>query len=683
MNKYLNRRCLYIFVITFICLSLVSGIAATAGYVTRIENNKAGYEAMMAQDTARVLEYAGQHFNTAISGGNLIFAEKWYNHYRNVAGVYADEFTEVRKMEIQQEIGTKVAMLPLVEDILIITPSMDSIICKNGWLTIERYSDLYGPISVTNEGGYLQSPVVTIDNDEYVWITLQDTTVRREKSVICVLFSRKKFESALENIMPSTAVALNASLGDRVICSIGDMSGDVSVIKRQTVFPEFELTIGFQGFQMAAGNDARREYLLTMALILSVCLILAALVAGITNKPLTEMILSFGGQSKDLDNPYQFIYDYVNTYSRHAEYLKMRVDHMGVARERFFDLMRNEIFLGMLTNPNFNFDDEYIGTQLPWINGGHPCLMVAMEAVREGARVGVDVGALSGGASHATQTDIFGARCVLLWYDGVQAAEAARERIATEYGADRRLFIALSEVLNEPEEFHAAYVQLRSEIEDKRRAREELPVSVQIALADAIRRRSLDSCMEALGAFIEGDRMDAPMLFLMRSALEAGLNVDELQAQFYGAADATQRRTALLATISALMDDVPADTAPRVHDDSSEQIVEYIRQHYCDPELSVAQLADQFKLHRTLISKAVKSATGATFSELLQTLRLNRAVELLLHGDATLAEIAQATGYASYLSFKRAFMRVYGVSPRDYRVHAVYTEGGNGDQLVK
>ena len=139
-------------------------------------------------------------------------------------------------MEIQQEIGTKVAMLPLVEDILIITPSMDSIICKNGWLTIERYSDLYGPISVTNEGGYLQSPVVTIDNDEYVWITLQDTTVRREKSVICVLFSRKKFESALENIMPSTAVALNASLGDRVICSIGAVSyTHLDVYKRQQV----------------------------------------------------------------------------------------------------------------------------------------------------------------------------------------------------------------------------------------------------------------------------------------------------------------------------------------------------------------------------------------------------------------------------------------------------------------
>ncbi len=106
--------------------------------------------------------------------------------------------------------------------------------------------------------------------------------------------------------------------------------------------------------------------------------------------------------------------------------------------------------------------------------------------------------------------------------------------------------------------------------------------------------------------------------------------------------------------------------------------MEYIRQHYCDPELSVAQLSDRFRLHRTLISKAVKCATGATFSELLQTLRLNRAVELLMHGDATLADIAQATGYASYLSFKRAFVRVYGVSPRDYRAHAMYTDGENG-----
>ncbi len=565
MNKYLNRRCLYVFVITFMCLVLVSGATVTSGHVNSAKSNRESYQALITQDAAQVLEYVNQAFDTAISGGNLIFAEKWFSHYRNVAGVYESEFTEVRKMEIQQEIGTKVAMLPLVEDILIITPSMDSIICKNGWLSIERYSLLYGPISVTNPGGYLQYPVVAIENENYVALTLQDTTARREKSVICVLFSRKKFAEALQSIMPSTAVALSASLGGRTILSTGEATGDVSTISHSMVFPEFEMTIGFQSYESALGNDARREYLITVALILSVCLILAALVAGITNKPLTEMILSFGGKAKDLDNPYQFIYDYVDAYSRHAEYLKMRMDHMGVARTRFFDLMRNEIFLGMLTNPNFNFDDEYMGTLLPWINGGYPCLIVALEAAREGAPVNVDGAALAEGAQHATQTDIFGTRCVLLWYEGVQAADAARERIAAAYGADRRLDIALSEVLNEPEEFHAAYAQLRSELEDRRRAREELPVSAQIALAEALRRRSVDAGVEAIRDLIDADRMDAPMLFLMRSALEAGLNVDELQTQFYYAADAAARQAALRATISALIETITTRQTGGLH----------------------------------------------------------------------------------------------------------------------
>ena len=75
-----------------------------------------------------------------------------------------------------------------------------------------------------------------------------------------------------------------------------------------------------------------------------------------------------------------------------------------------------------------------------------------------------------------------------------------------------------------------------------------------------------------------------------------------------------------------------------------------------------------------LFSKLIKSATGVTFSDYVQTLRLGKAVSLIESSERALADIASDVGYASYLSFKRAFIRCYNVSPREYREHLLYSK---------
>jgi AraC-like DNA-binding protein len=60
------------------------------------------------------------------------------------------------------------------------------------------------------------------------------------------------------------------------------------------------------------------------------------------------------------------------------------------------------------------------------------------------------------------------------------------------------------------------------------------------------------------------------------------------------------------------------------------------------------------------------SATGLTFTGLLDEIRRSAAIELVLAGALTGTQIAHTLGYSDQAHFTRAFKRWTGVSPRQY-----------------
>ena len=60
---------------------------------------------------------------------------------------------------------------------------------------------------------------------------------------------------------------------------------------------------------------------------------------------------------------------------------------------------------------------------------------------------------------------------------------------------------------------------------------------------------------------------------------------------------------------------------------------------------------------------------GHSYSEILDRQRLQRAKELLRHSRQSIAEIADALGYAERTSFGRAFKRWSGQTPQAFRHH--------------
>jgi len=97
------------------------------------------------------------------------------------------------------------------------------------------------------------------------------------------------------------------------------------------------------------------------------------------------------------------------------------------------------------------------------------------------------------------------------------------------------------------------------------------------------------------------------------------------------------------------------------------QILEYISASYSDPNLCLSDVASKFEISEAYLSRFFKEQTGETFSEYLERIRIEEACNLLKKSSNLISEVSSMVGYNSSESFRRAFKRVKGVSPSDYR----------------
>lgn len=82
-----------------------------------------------------------------------------------------------------------------------------------------------------------------------------------------------------------------------------------------------------------------------------------------------------------------------------------------------------------------------------------------------------------------------------------------------------------------------------------------------------------------------------------------------------------------------------------------------------NPDLSVEALADLMATNRSHFQRKVKAITGLSPSEIIKTIRLEKAKELLLAKSGNITEVAYSTGFSSQSYFTRCFTQHFGISP--------------------
>lgn len=96
------------------------------------------------------------------------------------------------------------------------------------------------------------------------------------------------------------------------------------------------------------------------------------------------------------------------------------------------------------------------------------------------------------------------------------------------------------------------------------------------------------------------------------------------------------------------------------------KIIDYISIKYSEPIL-MNDIAHACGLERSYMTRLFKNATGQTPYEYLSLYRIKKACHLLEHSRASIQNVAYAIGYSDPFTFSKAFKRVTGVSPSEYR----------------
>ncbi len=99
---------------------------------------------------------------------------------------------------------------------------------------------------------------------------------------------------------------------------------------------------------------------------------------------------------------------------------------------------------------------------------------------------------------------------------------------------------------------------------------------------------------------------------------------------------------------------------------SVNRAVELVNRRFAE-KISVGEMAAAAHLSISRFTKVFKEETGATPTEFIMNVRLDRARRMLIHDAASLTEVALAAGFGSSSYFSYCFTKHFNMSPSDFR----------------
>ncbi len=98
-----------------------------------------------------------------------------------------------------------------------------------------------------------------------------------------------------------------------------------------------------------------------------------------------------------------------------------------------------------------------------------------------------------------------------------------------------------------------------------------------------------------------------------------------------------------------------------------EKTIKVIEQNFEDPQFSVENLADEVNMSISQLNRKLHALVAQPAGQLIRSLRLQRAADLLKLNADTIAGICYKVGFNDQGYFGRVFKKQFGISPNSYR----------------
>lgn len=597
-----------------------------------------------------------------------LHSANWYFYWRNP---YVDKssFHHLRRREISAELKTAMTPMEIVHDIVIATPSMDSAISRLGWYTLEEYTDFYGWISFQeDEMGDIQ-PVIL--NSQYALMSVSDTMQRESSGTIYLLVDKRVFAQYLSRMMGAQLDYVSIELDGQSIYQAGDHSASCQTVRQIAKGGQTTITFRYPSYSDVNFNGDLVNGLLWLVFSLFVSTALAAFLTHITTKPLRQLLTKFSGaSSSSLKDAYAHINAHLDVVRSDNDQLRQENQQLTHSIHRFYNTLENEILFGMLTNPNFDFDGEYVLATMPGVAKRQPFALVflsprasacSLPPLEESKALCDDLKVL-----RLFNQEI----CVIAWFAAGEEDlyQNLREHLIKRYEKD--YFILFSPKMQQIERISASYLSMRNDLERMKRDNNSLPISMQIELLTKIfdgKTEDVLAIASEAGQSYEASTFLRPLEQIL---FEYNLDDQGLCRQIRQLGALGQEEKAWEHTLGLLQMIISGIGTTKINRFSqiTTLVQQFIDENYTNPEISIKLLASHFQMGASLISRVFKAEIGTSFSDYLLTLRMEQALTLLANTDNSIMDIAEMVGYVNYLTFKRAFGRYKGMTPREFRI---------------
>jgi len=145
-----------------------------------------------------------------------------------------------------------------------------------------------------------------------------------------------------------------------------------------------------------------------------------------------------------------------------------------------------------------------------------------------------------------------------------------------------------------------------------------------------------------------------------KCALALGWLLEDLDADMR-----TQKAYASL-LLSALLPSAELIATKASDDSVLHALIGYMEEHFKE-DIHLSDAAAALYANRTSLSRVFSNALKISFNDYLNSLRLNYAVSLMGSGARSMTEIAFASGFSNVRTFNRAFLKLYGKTPGEYK----------------
>lgn len=101
----------------------------------------------------------------------------------------------------------------------------------------------------------------------------------------------------------------------------------------------------------------------------------------------------------------------------------------------------------------------------------------------------------------------------------------------------------------------------------------------------------------------------------------------------------------------------------------------YITENYSE-QISADMLSAKLGMSQTKFSRFFRKATGNSFTDFVNHIRVNKACQLLMNTDKYVTNICYDVGFNNVANFNRRFLEIKGVTPKEFRSQSEGRFGG-------